>query len=72
MGNSLNISPFVVIVALVLWGAIWGIIGMLLSVPITVIMILIMAQFDNTKSIAIMLSESGKVGTIEELDVNDL
>ncbi|MFK7949358.1 MAG: AI-2E family transporter [Saprospiraceae bacterium] len=70
MGNSLNISPFVVIVALVVWGAIWGIIGMLLSVPITVIMILIMAQFDSTRGIAIMLSESGKVQTIEQLDVN--
>lgn len=72
MGNSLNISPFVVIVTLVLWGAIWGIIGTLLSVPITVMLILIMAQFDGTKGIAIMLSESGKVQTIENLDVNDL
>lgn len=70
MGNSLNISPFVVIVALVVWGAIWGIIGMLLSVPITVMMILILAQFDSTKGIAIMLSESGKVQNIDNLDVN--
>lgn len=64
MGNSLNISPFVVLMALVLWGAIWGIIGMLLSVPITVMMIIIMAQFDNTRSIAIMLSGNGDVSKL--------
>jgi predicted PurR-regulated permease PerM len=61
MGNSLNISPFVVLIALVVWGAIWGIVGMLLSVPITVMMIIIMAQFDNTRGLAILLSATGEV-----------
>ncbi|MFT5834915.1 MAG: AI-2 transport protein TqsA [Cognaticolwellia sp.] len=61
MGNSLNISPFVVIVALVIWGAIWGIVGMLLSVPITVMIIIIMAQFESTRGISILLSENGEV-----------
>jgi predicted PurR-regulated permease PerM len=61
MGNSLNISPLVAITALLLWGTIWGITGMLLSIPITVIMVIIFAHFDNTKSIAIMLSEKGSI-----------
>lgn len=61
MGNSLNISPFFVLIALVVWGAIWGIVGMLLSVPITVMMIIIMAQFENTKALAILLSANGEV-----------
>ncbi|MFT6938509.1 MAG: putative PurR-regulated permease PerM, partial [Saprospiraceae bacterium] len=56
-----NISPFVVIVALVIWGAIWGIVGMLLSVPITVMIIIIMAQFESTRGISILLSENGEV-----------
>jgi len=68
MGNSLNISPFVVIVALVLWGAIWGIVGMLLSVPITVMLIIILAQFDNTKNLALMLSESGDISKFRTND----
>jgi predicted PurR-regulated permease PerM len=63
MGNSLNISPLVVLVALIVWGAIWGIVGMLLSVPITVMMIIIMAQFENTKSLAILLSVTGELKT---------
>ena len=60
-GNTLNISPFVAIFALSFWGAIWGITGMFLSVPITVIMVIIFSHFENTKAVAIMLSEKGKI-----------
>ena len=61
MGNTLNISPLVTILALTVWGAIWDITGMLLSVPITVALIIIMSQFQSTRSVAILLSEKGKV-----------
>ena len=59
MGDSLNISPLVVILALSLWGAIWGIAGMVLSVPITVVIMIIFAQFPNTRPLAILLSKEG-------------
>jgi predicted PurR-regulated permease PerM len=59
MGNNLNISTLVVFITLAAWGAIWGIIGMLLSVPITVMMILIMSEIPSTRSIAILLSKKG-------------
>lgn len=61
MGNSLNISPLIALLALSFWGAIWGVAGMLVSVPITVILIILLAHFPRTKSIAIMLSNNGKV-----------
>lgn len=61
MGNSLNISSFVTIFALSFWGSIWGITGMILSIPITVILVIIFSHFEKTKSIAIMLSEKGKI-----------
>lgn len=61
MGNTLNISPLVAVLSLAVWGALWGITGMLLSVPITVAMIIIFSQFPNTRSIAILLSEKGRV-----------
>ncbi|MBT3243116.1 MAG: AI-2E family transporter [Bacteroidetes bacterium] len=62
MGTSLNISPLVVFLTLALWGLIWGITGMLLSVPITVILIIILSEFKDTKPIAILLSQKGNVG----------
>jgi predicted PurR-regulated permease PerM len=59
MGNTLNISPLVVFIALAVGGVIWGITGMLLSVPITVVLIIIMSEFPETRSIAILLSQKG-------------
>lgn len=61
MGNTLNISPLVAVLSLAVWGSLWGITGMLLSVPITVALIIILSQFPNTRSIAVLLSERGRV-----------
>lgn len=66
MGDTLNISPLVIIVGLAFWGALWGIIGMLLSAPITAIMIIILSQFPTTKNLAILMSHKGNVSV--ELD----
>ena len=65
MGNSLNISSLVVILSLSVWGAIWGIIGMILSVPITVMMILIFSKIKGTRDVAILLSEKGIIKSTE-------
>ncbi|MEO9482484.1 MAG: AI-2E family transporter [Ekhidna sp.] len=64
MGSSLNLSPLVTILALIVWGQIWGITGMLLSVPITVVMVIIFSQFESTRSIAILLSQNGEIDDI--------
>lgn len=61
MGNSLNVSPFVVMMSLTLWGSIWGIAGMFLSVPITVMMLIVFAHFDRTRYIAVLLSGDGSL-----------
>ncbi len=61
MGSSMNISPLVAILSLSIWGVLWGITGMILSVPITVIMVIIFAQFEATRPVAIMLSEKGQI-----------
>lgn len=65
MGNSLNISSLVVIISLTIWGAIWGIMGAILSVPITVMMIIVFEEIPALRPIAIMLSEKG------ELNIDD-
>jgi len=57
--KSLNLSQFVVILALFVWGAIWGIVGMFLAVPLTAIVMLVCSNFERTRPLAIILSESG-------------
>ena len=61
MGRSLNISPLVVLLSLVLWGSMWGIPGMFLCVPITVVLMIILYQFDASRWIALALSKNGQV-----------
>lgn len=58
-GDSLNMDPTVVLLSLAVWGALWGVTGMFLSTPLTVAAMLILAQFDGTRWIAILLSEDG-------------
>ena len=61
VGKSLNLSPLVVFVTLTIWGTIWGVLGMVIAVPITSILVIVMAQFPNTRYVAILLSESGDI-----------
>lgn len=63
MGNTLNISPLVVLLLLALWGSIWGVVGMFLSVPLSVIALIVLSHFTPTRPIAILLSSSGKLKT---------
>lgn len=60
-GKSLNISALVVILSLTFWGTIWGITGMFLCVPITVILLIILGSFNETKPFAVLLSDDGKI-----------
>ena len=60
MGNALNISSLVTILSLSFWGWLWGITGMNLSIPITVMIVIVFAQFPGTRPIAILLSGKGK------------
>lgn len=63
MGSSLNLSPLVILLSLAVWGSIWGIAGMVLSVPLTVMLMIVLAHFEPTRKVAILLSATGKVGS---------
>lgn len=56
MGKSFSINIITVLVMLMFWGYIWGIPGMIMSIPITVFIKIILEQFPNTKVIANLLS----------------
>jgi len=58
-GGQLNLSPFMILVALSLWGYIWGIVGMFIAVPLTSVMQILFANIKSLRPFAIMIS-SGK------------
>lgn len=41
-GKRLNMSPILIIISLYVWGWIWGILGMLLSVPLTILIMIVL------------------------------
>ena len=59
MGKSLNMSPLAVMLALTFWGMIWGIAGMFLAVPLTVVIMIVCANFDSSRWVAVLLSKDG-------------
>ncbi|MHA7777172.1 AI-2E family transporter [Roseibium sp. M-1] len=62
MGSNLNLSGLVIMLSLAFWGAIWGIVGMVLCVPLTVIIVIVCARFESSRSIAVLLSQTGELG----------
>jgi len=58
-GDSLNIDPVMVLLSLAFWGAIWGVPGMFLSTPLTVAVMVILAQFPATRKAAVLISANG-------------
>jgi predicted PurR-regulated permease PerM len=61
MGNSLNLSPFAILVSLATWSALWGIPGAFLAVPITAIMAIVFSEFAGTRPLAVLLSRDGRL-----------
>lgn len=56
MGRSFSINVITILVALMLWGFIWGVPGLIMSIPITVFMKILLQQFEKTKPIAELMS----------------
>lgn len=61
MGNSLNLSPYVILISLTAWSSLWGIAGAIFSVPITAIMVIVFSEFEQTRPIAKLLSMNGEI-----------
>lgn len=60
MGRSLGLSPLVVLVSLLVWGWVFGPIGMLLSIPLTMIAKIALESNPDTRWLGILLSEKAR------------
>lgn len=70
--KSLNLSPLIVLLSLAVWGALWGPAGMFLSAPLTVMVMIILAQIPGARWIAILLSANGNPGDLAVKEDEDI
>jgi AI-2 transport protein TqsA len=63
MGDSLDLHPVVILMALIFWGMLWGIPGMFLAAPLTAIMKIVFNRIEMTQPVAELMA-----GRIAEAD----
>jgi|SRR5690554_491983 len=69
VGSKVNVNPMAAIVALLIGGKVWGIIGMVIAIPITGIMKIIFCHYPKLQPYAILLQSTNKD---EEKDMSKL
>lgn len=55
LGERLNLSPVVILLSLLVWGWIWGVIGMFLAVPITAAIKITLENVPGVRAIGILM-----------------
>ncbi len=56
VGGTLNLHPATILISLIVWGMIWGIIGMFLAIPLTAVMQIFFQRIEHTAPIAEILA----------------
>lgn len=73
LGRSLSLSPFVVFATMVFWGWIWGVAGIFLSVPLTILMRIVFEHVPGLRAVALMMGgidpQEQTAGPIEDEEV---
>ena len=59
MGRRLKISPVVVVISLFIWGWLLGIVGAVLSTPLTLLILSVLELFEGTRWVATLLRTTG-------------
>ncbi len=66
MGRGLNLQPLVVILSLIFWGWVWGVVGMVLAVPLTSTFVIICESIEALRPLAVLMSGS------KSIDLNEM
>jgi AI-2 transport protein TqsA len=52
-----GLSPLIILAALAVWGTVWGLPGMFLAVPLTVVMKIVLENIPGTQPLAKLMTE---------------
>jgi predicted PurR-regulated permease PerM len=66
IGDNLGLSPLVVLISLMLWGWLWGFVGMVLAVPMTVIGKIICENIAFLEPVSILLGSRKEIAIKKE------
>jgi AI-2 transport protein TqsA len=58
MGRSVDLSPVVILFALIFWSFVWGIAGMFLAVPLTVVLKIILDNINPLRPLGALMAEA--------------
>ena len=56
IGVSVNLSPLVILFSLIFWGWMWGVIGMFLAIPISVVLKIVFENVDELHFLSVLMS----------------
>lgn len=59
LGERMGLSPLAVLFSLIFWGWVWGPLGLLLAVPMTMVATIIMDNTPELRPVAVLLSSAG-------------
>ena len=64
LGDSLDLHPITILLALIFWGVLWGIVGMLLATPMTAVLKILLERYELTRPLARVMA--GRLGEPRE------
>jgi AI-2 transport protein TqsA len=62
MGRQFGLATVLVFLSLIFWGWLWGVLGMLLSVPLTMVCKIVLEQYPELDWLVVMISKAPSVG----------
>lgn len=71
-GRNLNLSPLLILIALAVWGWLWGVVGMILAIPIMVSARITLEQLDATRPLSVLMSNVSRRDLAEQAHLRKL
>lgn len=69
LGKTLDLHPVTILLALIFWGFLWGVIGMILATPITAVLKAVLSRWELTAGLAEVMA--GNISGVKKQETNN-